>query len=541
MFDIFYSGVKPNLCSHEREATSIEQAQHLSRTRYFWWVTYLADLNDVDLLWEPSPWESHQRHAWASQHQKDAGVYLVPKDWNGTDTNYHSEKIIRKAGVPVVEIDHLDGHAGQIPNTIKTVRYFDNYRDVLIRIAKSLKGQHEYVWICSSCCDYSNFDFSWHPDPWQLKLLHVFPILFSKFGDTFLMHVDSFAERAEQFELLDWYDLNFVSTNPVLRRPLPVIKHKFDTHVEAVKRIEFPGPLAIFSNNTTMDTNGYPEPAVPLWHEKTKTIVPLSKGATDVIVPKAAIPYIKTQLYDYPHIEKKYINDRIELPLDIVFIENGESNAADNWMMLENRIVNLEPNCLHRVSNVKGRAAAYHAAAQASTTPWFFAVFAKLAIDLSFDWSWQPDRMQQPKHYIFHAKNPVNGLVYGHQAMIAYNKQLVLNNPGIGLDFTLDSPHEVVPLLSGTADYAQTKWSAWRTAFRECLKLCGQQDVESTYRLNRWLTKDNTDDKYSMKGAEDAVEYYNEVNGDFDALKKSYEWDWLASYALIKRNLTPAD
>jgi phosphoribosylamine--glycine ligase len=26
---------------------------------------------------------------------------------------------------------------------------------------------------------------------------------------------------------------------------------------------------------------------------------------------------------------------------------------------------------------------------------------------------------------------------------------------------------------------------------------------------------------------------------DFDALKKSYEWSWLASYALLKRNLTP--
>ena len=46
--------------------------------------------------------------------------------------------------------------------------------------------------------------------------------------------------------------------------------------------------------------------------------------------------------------------------------------------------------------------------------------------------------MQQPKHYIFDAKNPVNGLVYGHQAMIAYNKKLTLDNYGYGLDFTLD-------------------------------------------------------------------------------------------------------
>jgi hypothetical protein len=183
--------------------------------------------------------------------------------------------------------------------------------------------------------------------------------------------------------------------------------------------------------------------------------------------------------------------------------------------------------------------AAYQAAARLSTTPWFFAVFAKLRVEGTFDWTWQPDRLQEPKHYIFHAFNPINGLTYGHQAMIAYNKKLVLNNPGVGLDFTLDSAHEVVPILSGTAEYADTKWSAWRTAFRECIKLKGQTDVESQHRLNKWLTvaMGKPNGYWSIYGAEDAVEYYDAVGGDFDALKKSYDWAWLSSYALIKRNL----
>jgi hypothetical protein len=200
-------------------------------------------------------------------------------------------------------------------------------------------------------------------------------------------------------------------------------------------------------------------------------------------------------------------------------------------------------NQLVRVSNINGRAAAYHAAAQASTTPWFFAVFAKLEVDIDFDFTWQPDRMQQAKHYIFHAKNPCNGLVYGHQAMIAYNRQLVLDNPGVGLDFTLDSPHEVVPVLSGIARYNTSAWSAWRTAFREVLKLkASLPDVENEYRLNVWLsnTVEINNAKWSQWGAEDAVEYYNQVDGDFAALKKSYEWDWLASYAFMKRSVLPS-
>jgi hypothetical protein len=186
--------------------------------------------------------------------------------------------------------------------------------------------------------------------------------------------------------------------------------------------------------------------------------------------------------------------------------------------------------------------AAYHAAAELSTTPWFFAVFAKLRVDSRFDWAWQPDRMQEPKHYIFHAYNPINGLTYGHQAMIAYNKKLVLANAGQGLDFTLDSAHEVVPILSGTADYACTSWMAWRTAFRECVKLCGQTDVESKYRLDRWLGPVPValpNSEWSRWGAEDAVEYYGAVNGDLTELRKSYDWAWLATYALLKRNLIP--
>jgi hypothetical protein len=90
------------------------------------------------------------------------------------------------------------------------------------------------------------------------------------------------------------------------------------------------------------------------------------------------------------------------------------------------------------------------------------------------------------------------------------------------------------------ANYNSTNWIAWRTAFRECIKLKDSlPDVENEYRLNQWLTKDNTEGQWSVKGAEDAVEYYNAVAGDFAELKKSYDWAWLASYAMIKRNLLP--
>jgi len=734
MFDVFYSGKKPGVFAHEKSAKSFEHAQSLSRTRYFWWITYLADYTGFDFLWEPVPWQSEFTHAWPSQWHDHSGTYLVPR--TGVVDNYHfharvipsrphanpykflvkgvefdtswvphphdpaynyvfgnqwwpgnimptveyhvpgatqikymdapqarlpeknancwhtlvdcewdrswcpdpgdppyiyvfgnqwwsAEKMPtveyhvpgaterkyvnwpraelledrtawtvpanidestvdfswqpdpgdppyiyqfatqhQRTGGPVYtvpgatevkyvdqirarvdsnataiyEIDHLCGSAGQIANTTKTVRYFDNYRDTLIRLAKSIGSQHEFVWICSSICDYTGFDFSWHPEQWQATMLHVFRSNNQKFGDTFFMHVPTFAARAEKKELLEWYDVNFVDVR-VPRRPMPVIVHDNDSQVDAVKNTEWAGPLATFTNHDYVPGT---MAVVPLWREQTKAIVPISDGAGTVVVPRTAVPYIKTQLYDYPYIDR---SQRVlqDPPLDIVFISNGEINADIYFEHLEYTAHDANhKNLMHHVSGVNGRVAAYQAAARQSTTPWFFAVFAKLEVTRDFDWTWQPDRMQQPKHYIFHAHNPVNGLVYGHQAMIAYNKRLVLENTGQGLDFTLDQPHEVVPIVSGTAMYHDSDWMCWRTAFREVLKLkASLPDVESEHRLNRWLTVDSTEGQWSRKGAEDAVEYYDSVAGDFDALKKSYEWDWLASYAFVKRSLTP--
>jgi hypothetical protein len=733
MFDVFYSGVRPNLFAHEREAKDFKHAQQLSKTRYFWWINYLTDYTAWDFLWEPVPWESQYTHTWPSQHHAYSGTYLVPKSEINIEYKFHSEivplktdhsnyrqlvndvefdytwhphphdppfiyvfgnqwwpankmptveyhvpgavdrkfmeqpqatllpmpgtqwktlmdcewdyswrpdpgdppyiyvfgnqwhraeimptveyhapgaierKFVRypraellpvetlwiipdtvncndvdfswvpdpgsppyiyqfatqhqKTGGPqycmpgatdikyidqiriktsrvataIYEIDHMDGHAGTIPNATKTVRYFDNYLDTLRRLARSIPEEHEFVWICSSVCDYSDFDFSWHPEQWQATMLHVFASDGEKFGDTFFMHVPTFLYRSERLQLLDWYDLNFVGSS-VPRRPIPVIQHSFDTHVEAVKTIKWDGPLAVFTTKSVEHT-----PVVPLWREKTKTIVPLGLGASQIIVPKTAVPYIKTQLYDYPHIDRTQRHLHDDQPLDIVFIDNGEPNADYNYDHLCAVASLAWVNRIHRSSGVNGRVAAYRAAAELSTTSWFFAVFAKLHVDTEFNWRWQPDRMQESKHYIFHAFNPINGLTYGHQAMIAYNKKLVLANSGQGLDFTLDDAHEVVPILSGTADYAHSPWMAWRTAFREVLKLKGSADVESQYRLDKWLTvvTSQPNGQYSIYGSEDAVEYYDSVGGDFAELKKSYDWAWLASYALLKRSLVP--
>ena len=286
----------------------------------------------------------------------------------------------------------------------------------------------------------------------------------------------------------------------------------------------------MFTTNKTVER----VPTVPLWREKTKTIVPCSAGAGVTIVPRVAVPYIKTQVYDYPHILKTQRHMYDDQPLDIVFISNGENEAEYLFNRLHGCITDLQPNRLVRVENVKGRVAAYQAAARASNTPWFFAVFAKLEVSMDFDFNWQPDRWQEPKHYIFNAKNPVNGLEYGHMGMIAYNKRLVLENNNPGIDFTLSQPHESVPILSGTAHFNQDPWTTWRTAFREVIKLRMFMETSPTldteHRLDVWCNQaQGIYSNYSKQGAQDAMSYYDEVKGDPAKLQLSFDWAWLRS------------
>lgn len=211
---------------------------------------------------------------------------------------------------------------------------------------------------------------------------------------------------------------------------------------------------------------------------------------------------------------------------DIVFLSNGEECAEENY----ERLLSLKlPNRIHRVSNVVGRNAAYKEAARVSTTRYFFAVFAKLEINPEFDFSFGA-REYDYRHYIFHAHNPVNDLVYGHQAMILYNKDQVLANPGNQIDFTMAQMYREIPLLSGVARYNFSPKGAWRTAFREVLKLELFNDKASQSRIEAWLTGTGEYSEYSIQGARDAVEYFKTHSSNMDMLLKSYDWEWLDNY-----------
>jgi hypothetical protein len=516
---------------------TINRCINRSSTTLCWILNSELDYSTFEFDFYPSPWQMRMVHVFGTQWSHWGTTFMVNKENFAEETKYI--KIIehlsmlnfvrRKTATAtnrlydIVMIDHGNSYEfDRIPGIV--VQYDHNYLNTFRRILKELpvKKDH-YVWICSSVCDYSRFDFSYICDPFAREQLHVFPSNKQKFGDTFLVDVNRLRTLLPEMTTLeDYYKINFNQHQRVNRLPPPVITVNADTHVDEITD-DFSFPYAVFETEPLSIIDNEP---MNLWTPETKTLIVTSTGGTRVIVPKEAKAYLRKELYDYPYIKKASTLIK-SAPLDIVFLSNGEAGAEENYEHLLN-ITKGMPNRVVRVDGVTGRVAAYHASAKASETPWAFTVFAKLKVNPKFDWAWQPDRLQVPKHYIFHATNPVNGLVYGHQAMIAYNKKIVLANTGHGLDFTLDDEHEVVEVNSGMANFNTDEFSTWRTAFREAIKLRASDSEESKARLNIWQTvADGEFADSCIDGVHQALAYYAEVDGDMAALRLSYDWAWI--------------
>lgn len=518
-----------------------------------WVISSENDCSKFNFSWHPDESQEGLLHVFPSQWQKWADTFLIntahfneQAQWFSSieefgGLNFVEDQRVQSlsTGVDIYYVDHSHATSRhqfdvlQLTNpNIKLTRLAGDYIDAMRRIMNTATS--EYVWVINSVCDYTQFDFSWRPEPWQKEMIHVFPSNTQKRGDTFYIHVESFKKQMVELEMLDWFNvINYCSDQGVPRFNAPVHYYEGDDLVTEVKNYKFDFPYAIFSNQEDLQAQATP----CLWSQKDRVVGAFTRSGATSEVPRDIKQYLKTQLYDYPYLDRNthFASDK---PLDIVYISNGEPDAEKWYERLRYMVFyNMSDFAgrIKRVSNVNGRAAAYKAAAEASETPWFFAVFAKLEVAATFDWEWQPDYWQEPKHYIFHARNPVNGLVYGHQAMIAYNKNLVLETTDTGLDFTLASAHEVVPIISGTAHFNQNPWMTWRTAFREVLKLRQFMDTDPTletqHRLDTWLSKAEGDHaEWSLRGAQDAIDYYESVNGNQDELMKSFEWDWLRKY-----------
>ena len=124
-------------------------------------------------------------------------------------------------------------------------RYLYNYNQTIARCILHARTTH--LWIVSSSCDYSSFDFDWEPTPWESNQIHCWASGDQKYGDTFLIPVSEFFKQ--QPEKLEWFqDINY-HAHGVDRLPWPLVVYHSKDLTQTILQTDFESEYSLFTNN----------------------------------------------------------------------------------------------------------------------------------------------------------------------------------------------------------------------------------------------------------------------------------------------------
>lgn len=421
-----------------------------------------------------------------------------------------------------VRFKHTKHWPSPFANT-RQVPFVESYLTVLKSVINDIRT--EYFWFFADFMDLKTVDKDYIPEQHEKDQMHVWYNTHplggtNKEGNVFLIPTAALKNQINELKFLrDFKDINYHAHPNLFQNWVPKTAFKLRDPYHAYENTS-PNYYK-WLHNKDIDPKQIPNFFPSFWEDEKL----YTWGKTNDIM---LVPHRENlkQFYDIDRIVHYDLEYDVK-PMDIVFISYDEPSAEKRYNELKARFPRAK-----WCKDVPGQTLAYMVAANMSETDYFFAVFPKLEIVESFKFDFQPDRLKNPCHYIFHCKNPVNDLVYGHGAVLLYNKQIVMQTINPGLDFTLSGAHEVVPVLSAINHFNETPWLAWRTAFREVVKLLqAKMTVEGRFRLKKWLTMgvgNNAD--WVHKGANDAQNYFETHKENYDELMKSYNFDWLKQY-----------
>jgi hypothetical protein len=213
------------------------------------------------------------------------------------------------------------------------------------------------------------------------------------------------------------------------------------------------------------------------------------------------------------NIELKNIsNKKYRYPAyDIVYLSFDESYAESNYQTLRKRFPRIK-----RIHGVKGIFEAHRAAAKLCGTSMVFIVDADAEILSTFTFDYKPQSLDMESVIVWHSHNPVNDLEYGYGGVKLFPTNLLLDYKGSPIDFTtsVSKSFKVIPEVSNITKFNTDPFSAWRSGFRECVKLSSKQiskqdNTETEHRLNAWCTKgeDREFGDFVIMGAKEGAEF----------------------------------
>ena len=213
----------------------------------------------------------------------------------------------------------------------------------------------------------------------------------------------------------------------------------------------------------------------------------------------------------------------------IYFLYNDETNAEENFARLQSKA-----NHALAVKSIGTIFESHKHIASLCNDDRFYVVDADCWIVDGFTFDKQIEL--KPKYVaVFRAKNPINGLVYGHGGIKLFSKDCFsaerIDKPD--MTTSLADGYIKLNILASEHRFNYSAYATWRTAFREAVKLSAgvnknNNDTETKERLTMWCEAglETQYGYFAIQGARQGVAYAGSADADFNLVNN---FDWLDS------------
>jgi len=212
---------------------------------------------------------------------------------------------------------------------------------------------------------------------------------------------------------------------------------------------------------------------------------------------------------------------------DLFFVSYEEPNADDNWKTLKDRFPHAK-----RVHGIKGIGNAHRFCAINAFTSMFWTVDGDTVVSDQWDFRYIPPSWDGDYLHLWYSRNPVNDLAYGYGSIKLWPRKRVLEHTGSWLDFTTSvAGIKVIDQVIATTMFNTSEFESWKSAFRECVKLCVNirsvpDDIESRIRLETWMMVSTNANfaSWCNAGAKDAIRWVDSSPSDLSVIN---DFSWL--------------
>ena len=232
--------------------------------------------------------------------------------------------------------------------------------------------------------------------------------------------------------------------------------------------------------------------------------------------------------------------------LDIFYLTYKDDFSRENLFQIRKLSVNKQ-RVVH-VKDIDGIYNAHKECALQSTTKHFFIVDGDAWVLDNFDFGYVPSETDEvyPQicsaqcTHVWRAKNPATGQIYGYGGVKLFARDAFMDKAYIDVEFPgVDVTTEVarrgysylpVDFISNETRFATTPFNAWKSAFRETVKLAsGVATQDRRLRLNEWKNplKEVSYSNEIALGAKMGENYGTVYQGDRTKLFNINNWKWL--------------